>query len=55
MDTKPLSVALVAAKKDGENIILRLAASNGHSYSLIFSPTCAGQSVHDFTGLPDTD
>jgi hypothetical protein len=38
MDTKPLSVALVAAKKDGENVILRFSASNGHSYSLIFSP-----------------
>jgi hypothetical protein len=46
---------LVAAKKDGENIILRFAASNGHSYSLILCPTCAGQSVQDFTGLPETD
>ena len=55
MDTKPLSVALVAAKKDGENVILRFSASNGHSYSLIFSPTCAGQSVQGFIRPQETD
>jgi|SRR5258707_55703 hypothetical protein len=55
MDITPLSVSLVAAEKDGERVILRFAASNGHSYALILCPTCAGQSVQDFTGPQETD
>ena len=59
METKLLSVSLVAAEKAGENVVLRFAASNGHSYSLILSPECASQSakaLQDFNGdLQKTD
>ena len=58
MTSKPLSVAFVAAEKDGENVILRFEASNGHSYSLILSPRCASQSakaLQDFSGPPSAN
>lgn len=58
METKPLSVVMLAAEKDGENVVLRFAASNGHSYSLILSPASATRSakaVLDFNGLQKTD
>ena len=58
MDSKPLSVAFVAGRKDAENVVLRFAASNGHSYSLILSPAGANQSakaLRDFDGLREAE
>jgi hypothetical protein len=57
MDTKPFSVLFVAAEKDGENVILRFSASNGHSYALVLSPTGVRQlakPLQDFNGHTDS-
>jgi hypothetical protein len=53
MNEAPVLVAVIEAKKDGQNSAIRFAASDNRSYALTFSPSASGQTIKALQDISD--